>query len=79
MRDATEKTLEQVFRAVLQLPDDVTVRTVRQVNQKSWDSLAHVSLIAAVESEFGLSVDLADSLELTSFEAFALYLEERGL
>lgn len=79
MRDATEKTLEQVFRAVLQLPDDVSVRTVRQVNQKSWDSLAHVSLIAAVESEFALSIDIADSLELTSFEAFALYLEERGL
>lgn len=79
MRDATQTTLDQVFRAVLQLPDDVDVRTVRQVNQKSWDSLAHVSLIAAVESEFGLSIDLADSLELTSFEAFALYLEERGL
>jgi acyl carrier protein len=79
MREATQKTLEQVFRAVLQLPDDAPVSAVRQVNQKSWDSLAHVSLIAAVESEFNLSIDIADSLELTSYEAFALFLEEQGL
>jgi acyl carrier protein len=79
MRDATQSTLEQVFRAVLQLPETADVRSIRQVNQKSWDSLAHVSLVAAVESEFNLSVDIAESLELTSFEAFALFLEERGL
>jgi len=79
MRETTQKTLEQVFRAVLELPDDADVGTIRQVNQTSWDSLAHVSLVLAVESEFGLSIDIADSIELTSYEAFALFLEEKGL
>jgi len=79
MRETTQKTLEQVFRAVLELPDDADVGAIRQVNQTSWDSLAHVSLVLAVESEFGLSIDIADSIELTSYEAFALFLEEKGL
>lgn len=74
-----QQILEQVFRAVLELPEGADVRAVRQVNQSSWDSLAHVSLVLAVESEFNLSIDMADSVELTSYEAFELFLEEKGL
>lgn len=79
MNEATEKTLAEIFRAVFQLEGGADVRGFRQINQPSWDSLAHVSLMAAVESEFNVNIDTADSLELTSFEAIALYLEERGL
>ena len=79
MLETTQKTLEQVFRAVLEVPDGVDVGTVRQVSQPNWDSLAHVSLVLAVENEFNLSIDVADSIELTSFQAFALFLEEKGL
>jgi acyl carrier protein len=39
--------------------------------------LAHVTLIGAIESEFNITIDIADSLELTSFEAIIVYLEER--
>ena len=79
MRDTTEQTLSEVFRAVLQLDGAADVTGIRQVNQPSWDSLAHVSLMAAIESEFSLTIDITDSLELTSFAAVALYLEEQGL
>lgn len=79
MLDTTRQKLEQVFRAVLELPDHADVTGIRQLNQASWDSLAHVSLVLAVESEFNLSIDMSDSVELTSFEAFALFLEENGL
>jgi acyl carrier protein len=79
MHETTQKTLEQVFRAVLELPEEAEVGSVRQVSQASWDSLAHVSLVLAVENEFNLSIDVADSIELTSFQAFALFLEEKGL
>jgi acyl carrier protein len=79
MRETNQQILEQVFRAVLELPDDADVSAIRQVNQPAWDSLRHVSLVLAVESEFNLSIDMADSIELTSFEAFELFLEEKGL
>jgi len=77
MTEDHERKLVEVFRAVLSLGLDRDVADVRQLNTPSWDSLAHVSLVAAVESEFGISIGIADSLSLTSYPAVKLYLEER--
>jgi hypothetical protein len=41
--------------------------------------MAHVSLVAAIEGEFGLTIDAGDSLTLTSYESTRRYLEELGL
>jgi acyl carrier protein len=78
MTRENEQKLAEVFRAALKLGLDSDVTGARQLNTPSWDSLAHVSLVAALESEFGISVDIADSLALTSYRAVRLYLEERG-
>lgn len=79
MQDTTTSRLNEVFRAVLELPDLTDVSGVRQDGAPAWDSLAHAVLVGALESEFGLTIDAAESLELTSYEAVAHYLEERGL
>ena len=71
-----EQQLTAIFRAVFELDDNTDLMGIRQLNFSKWDSLAHVTLIGAVENEFGLSIDIADSLELTSFEAVLVYLEE---
>lgn len=72
-----EQQLEAVFNAVFEVPTGHEVRALSQLTFPKWDSLAHVTLMAAVESEFGIEIDIADSLELTSFEALQVYLEER--
>jgi acyl carrier protein len=77
MTQDNEQKLADVFRAVLRLEQGSDVTGVRQLNTPSWDSLAHVSLVAAVESEFGIAIETADSLTLTSYPAVKLYLEER--
>ncbi len=79
MRALTEQKLREIFRAVLDLPDGADVTRMRQEGEPAWDSLAHVTLVAAMESEFDLQVDAGDSLALTSFAAVVRYLEERGL
>jgi acyl carrier protein len=66
--------LEEIFRAVFELPAGAPVQHIRQINFRKWDSLGHVLLIAAVESEFGRSIDPTQSLQLTSFESMELYL-----
>lgn len=76
MKMQDEQTLSDVFRAVMNLPPGAEVSNLRQLNTPAWDSLAHVSLVAALESEFGVTIDIADSLELTSYEAVKMYLEE---
>ncbi len=74
-----ERKLEEIFREVFRLQQTDDVTRIRQVNHPAWDSLAHVTMISAIESEFGVNVEIADSIELTSFEAVALYLSERIL
>lgn len=71
--------LQDIFHAVFELPPGADATRVRQITQKNWDSLAHVSLVAAIESEFDLTIDAADALRMTSFQATQLLLEERGL
>lgn len=71
--------LNEIVRAVLQLPADTDISRARQLSVESWDSLAHVSLMLAIESEFGVSIDIGEQIGLTSVPAIRLYLEERGV
>lgn len=75
---ATEARLQEIVRVVLKLSADADVTNAEQERIASWDSLAHVTLMLAIESEFGIAIDLADQLELTSYPAIRLYLEEHG-
>jgi acyl carrier protein len=79
VRQGTEPRLQEIFRAVLKLGAGADVTQVRQAAEPTWDSLAHVVLVGAVEGEFAIQIDAADSLQVTSYEAMARYLEERGL
>jgi acyl carrier protein len=75
MSNDTDGRLQEIFRSVFQgATGDVT--QIRQVTEPSWDSLAHVTLVAALESEFNITVDAARSLELTSYAAVRLFLSE---
>ncbi|HEY2850730.1 MAG TPA: acyl carrier protein [Gemmatimonadaceae bacterium] len=79
MNDTHTEKLQEVFRVVFELPRAVDVSRVRQKTQENWDSLRHVMLIAALESEFGVRLDTADALCLNSFETAQQLLEGRGV
>lgn len=79
MTDQTTEKLEQVFRAVFELPADADVQNIRQIGFRKWDSLGHVLLISAIESEFGIQLGLATIVQLTSFESVQLYLTENAV
>jgi acyl carrier protein len=72
----TENKLQAIVRSVLELPEHQDVTRASQLSVEAWDSLAHVSLMLALEDEFGVTIDVADQLELTSFSAIRLYLEQ---
>ncbi|HEV8305281.1 MAG TPA: acyl carrier protein [Gemmatimonadales bacterium] len=79
MTDQAESKLQEIVRGALDLPPDADVTRVRQLGVESWDSLAHVSLMLAIEGEFAVSIDVADQIHLTSYPAIRRYLEERGV
>lgn len=72
------RKLEEIFRVVLDLPAESDVTNVRRITSRRWDSLAHVSLIAAIESEFGIALDSLEGERLTSFEAAKRLLAEKS-
>jgi acyl carrier protein len=79
MNAETTDRLQDIFRAVFELPASAEVSGLRQMHTPAWDSLAHVTLVTAIESVFGVSLDAADQLQMTSYTTTALLLEERGL
>ena len=70
--------LSDIFRFVLDLQDDIDPQTVRMISQKNWDSLATVSIVAGIESEFSITIEASEYERLTSFEAVALLIDEKS-
>ena len=63
-REEILKKLEAVFRDVF---DDESIVLTDQTGPDDiddWDSLAHISLIAAVENEFGIRFNIKTALPL---------------
>jgi acyl carrier protein len=77
--ESTEQRLQAIFRAVLELPPGSDPTAAAQGQTGTWDSMAHVSLVAAIEAEFGVTIDAGDSLSLTSYEAARQYLAALGV
>jgi acyl carrier protein len=77
--ETTEQRLQDIFRAVLELPPGDDPTTAAQGQTPTWDSMAHVSLVAAIEAEFGVAIDAGESLALGSYEAARQYLAELGV
>ncbi len=78
MRGQDEAKLQDVVRSALGLPVGVDVTAADQHTTAAWDSLAHVSLMLAIESEFGVVIDIDSQVRLTSYAAIRQYLEGRG-
>ncbi len=76
MPDANER-LVRCFASVFPTlsSDRILVANIDSVPE--WDSLASVTLVAVVEQEFGIQIDVADLPELSSFASVQKYLSTR--
>jgi acyl carrier protein len=57
--------------------EDIPAARIESVAE--WDSLAALKLVAVLEEEFGLQIDLQDLQELNSYKAVEQYLLKRNL
>ncbi len=69
--------VEEMFREILDLPSGCSVSGLTMLNEPKWDSLAAVSLVAAIESSFGIVIDSADHEMMTSFASTWMLLQEK--
>jgi acyl carrier protein len=71
--------LRRVFRSSLELADDFDVDGLTYRGIESWDSLAHMSLVAAMEDEFGVMIDTEDVIDMSSFDKAREILGKQGV
>ena len=48
--------------------DEATARTLKYQDIPAWDSVGHMSLIAALEDDFDIMMDTDDIIDFNSFE-----------
>jgi acyl carrier protein len=76
MMDDYEARLLKCFSAVFSGLGEAELRSASSENLASWDSVTTVTLIALIEEEFKIEVDVEDLERLTSFDSVLGYLKK---
>jgi acyl carrier protein len=71
-----EEKLRQVFAEELGVPVDRVTDDLRYGEAPEWDSIAHMALVAAIETAFDIMIDAEQVIDMSSF-AHARRLVER--
>lgn len=71
-----EEKLRKVFAEELGLPAERVTDDLRYGEAPEWDSIAHMALVAAIETAFDIMIDADDVIDMSSF-AHARRLVER--
>jgi hypothetical protein len=61
--------LDAAIRRGLGLADDEDVTSLAYGRTESWDSVAHMQLVAAIENEFGIMMETDDVIAMSSYAA----------
>ena len=58
----------KVFREVLEIRGEVRTSDLHYNETPHWDSLGHITLVAALESEFDIMIDTDEVLAMNSYD-----------
>ena len=67
--------LAQAFRVALELSPETEVETLAYGQHPHWDSLGHMALVAEIEDTYGVMLETADVVSLSSYAAAVELLE----
>jgi len=71
--------LESCFRETLGLSPDAPVTELKYRDDPAWDSVAHMRLVAAIESTFNISFSTDQILDMSSFAIACTLLQTHGV
>lgn len=71
--------LKGLYVEVLELSEDVDVESLKYRDIPQWDSLGHMSLVAAIEDEFGVQLDTEQVIGMSSFKVALDMLKDLGV
>ena len=57
-----------IFKTALNISDDKMSENLKYNEIEEWDSIGHMTLIAALEEEYKISLETDDIIEFSSFK-----------
>jgi acyl carrier protein len=73
-------TFHTVLRTQLMLSPDADLTTIAYGRTETWDSVAHMQLVLALEEAFGIALDEDDVVAMSSYaEATRILRDHHGL
>ena len=64
---STQKYSE-IFKTALNIGDDKLTNNLKYNEIEEWDSIGHMTLVAALEEEFKISLETDDIIDFSSFK-----------
>ncbi|RTE07929.1 acyl carrier protein [Paenibacillus whitsoniae] len=74
-----EQKLKAIFAEALGISESIVVDDLLYNSIEQWDSIAHMSLIAAIDEGFDIMMDTDDVIDLSSFAKAKEILSKYGV
>lgn len=74
-----ELKLRRAFANGLKIPEEKVDETFQYASTPGWDSVAHMALIASLDSTFNIMLDTDDVLDLSSYAKAREILRKYGV
>ena len=58
----------KIFKTALNISDDKLSENLKYNEIEEWDSIAHMTLVAALEEEYKISLETDDIIDFSSFK-----------
>lgn len=71
--------LKTCFREALALPSEAAVEALAYQEHPSWDSVAHMRLVAGIETAFDIMMETDQILAMSSFSKAQEILQNHGV
>jgi acyl carrier protein len=75
----SEQRLKKCFVETLGITDDAVTDGLAYNSTKQWDSVGHMSLVAALENEFNVMLDTDDIVSMSSVAVVRQVLTKHGV
>jgi len=68
-----------VFSTVLEIDDETTIKNLEYNTIPKWDSVGHMQLIAAIETEFDILMETEQIIDMNCFDMACSILGDHGI
>ena len=62
------KKYSEIFKTALNIGDDKLNENIKYNEIEEWDSIGHMTLVAALEEEFKITIETDDIIDFSSFK-----------